>query len=114
MRKSKLVQQKFSRISGQLGTKNLESFDYGYGLFFDENLPLIVDHVPLKVGYFWSKITPELTQNSNRAQNRTVQKTVQNSLCLGSYGVRMYPENNPRDLLLTRFDLSTKLFDIYT
>jgi hypothetical protein len=27
---------------------------------------------------------------------------------------RMCPENTPRDLLLTRFDLSIKLFDRYT
>jgi hypothetical protein len=59
MRKSKLVQQKFSRILGRLGTKNLKFFDYRYSLFLDENLPLIVGHVLSKFGYFWSKITPK-------------------------------------------------------
>jgi hypothetical protein len=58
MKKSKLVQQKLSRISDRLGTKNLEFLDYMYGLFLDENLPLIVDHVLSKFGYFWRKITP--------------------------------------------------------
>jgi hypothetical protein len=80
MRKSKLVQQKFSRILGWLGTKNLQFLDYKYDLFLDGNLSLIV-------GYFWSKITPEPTQKPNRAQKRTVQKTPQISLCLGPYGV---------------------------
>jgi hypothetical protein len=58
MRKSKLVQQKFSRILGRLGTKNLKFLDYRYGLFLDGNLPLIVGHVLSKFGYFWRKIPP--------------------------------------------------------
>jgi hypothetical protein len=57
MRKSKPVQQKFSRILDRLGIKNLEFLDYMYGLFLDENLPVIVGHVLSKFGYFWSKIT---------------------------------------------------------
>jgi hypothetical protein len=38
--------------------KNLDFLDYRYGLFLDENLPLIVGHVMSKFSYFWSKITP--------------------------------------------------------
>jgi hypothetical protein len=82
--------------------------------FLYENLPLIVGQVLSKFGYFWSKITPESTQKPNRAQNRRVQKTAQNSLCPGPYGARMCPENTPWDQLLTRFDLSIKIFDRYT
>jgi hypothetical protein len=52
MKKSKPVQQKFSRISGRLGMKNLEFLDYRYGLFLDENLPLIVVHVMSNFSYF--------------------------------------------------------------
>jgi hypothetical protein len=58
MRESKLVQQKFSRISMQLGTINLEFLDYIYELLIDGNLPLIVGHVLSKIEPIWSKITP--------------------------------------------------------
>jgi hypothetical protein len=58
MRESKLVQQKFSRILVQLGTKNLGFLDYIYGLLIDENLSLIVGHVLSKFEPIWSKITP--------------------------------------------------------
>jgi hypothetical protein len=110
MRKSKLVQQNFRSVR----MKNLEFLDYRYGHFLDGNLPLIVGHVLSKFGHFLSKITPEPTQKLNCAHNRTVQKTAQNSLCAGPYGVRMCPENTLRDLFLTRFDLSIKLLDRYT
>jgi hypothetical protein len=123
MRKSKMVQQKFSRIWGRLGMKNLEFLDYRFGIFFNRNLLLIVGHGISKFGYFWSKITlrtdskTESCSKPHCAENCpefTVQKTAQNSLCPGPYGVRMCPENNPRDLLLAHFDLSIKLFDRYT
>jgi hypothetical protein len=58
MRESKLMQQKFSRILVQLGTKKLGVVDYVYGLLIDENLPLIVGHVLSKFEPIWSKITP--------------------------------------------------------
>jgi hypothetical protein len=55
-----------------------------------------------------------VTQKPNREQNRTVRKTAQNSLCPGPYGVPYVSENTPRDMLLTIFDLSIKIFDRYT
>jgi hypothetical protein len=58
MRKSKLVQQEFSRISDLLGTKNLDFIDYRYDHLLDENLLLIVGHVFSKFDYFLSKINP--------------------------------------------------------
>jgi hypothetical protein len=54
MRESKLVQRNFDTV----GDEKSQFFDYMYGLFFVENIPLIVGHVLSKFDYFWSKITP--------------------------------------------------------
>jgi hypothetical protein len=108
MRESKLVQQKFSRISMQLGMKNLGFLDYIYDLFSDEKLSLIVGHVLSKFGYFWSKI---ITRTDSKTEPCVEPQCAEN--CPGPYRVRMCPENTPRDMFLTRFDLSVKLFDRY-
>jgi hypothetical protein len=111
MRKSKLVQQKFSRISGQLGTKNLELLDYRYIIFLDEKLPLIVGHMLSKCGYFWSKINPRTDSKTEPcaephcAENCpefTMPRAVR-----GPYVSRKYS-------LRPTFDLFIKLLDKYT
>jgi hypothetical protein len=52
MRRSKLVQQKFSKISEQLGIKNLEFLNYRYGLLINENLSVVVANVRSKFEQF--------------------------------------------------------------